>query len=256
MTRTHQEMIVDQFSRQAIPFTRVPGHLDAIGLLLEMTQARANDTVLDVACGPGLVACEFAQRCSHVTGIDITPAMIEQAEQRQREQGLANLTWSVGNVLPLPYANDSFSLVITRYSFHHFLKPRQVLDEMIRVCRPGGRVMVADVAMAPDKVAAYDQLEIMRDPSHTHALSPVEFCNLFLGSRLYACRQGSYNVEIELEAQLKASFPKPGDAERLRQTIIADIGVNNLGIAPRRSGNAVVYIVPIGVFIGQKGMLS
>lgn len=253
MPRTHQEEIVDQFSLQAIPFTRVPGHLDAIGLLLEMSQASADDTVLDVACGPGLVACEFARRCSRVTGIDITPAMIEQAGQRQREQGLANLAWQVGDVLPLPYDDDSFSLAITRYSFHHFMEPRPVLDEMIRVCRPGGRVMVADVAMAPEKGASYDRLEIMRDPSHTHALTTGEFSSLFLGSGLCDCRQASYNVEIELEAQLRASFPRPGDTERLREMIIADIGVNSLGIAPRRSGAAVVYSVPIGVFVGRKG---
>lgn len=253
MTRTHEEEIVDQFSRQAIPFTHVPGHMDAIGLLLEMARANARDTVLDVACGPGLVACEFASRCNRVTGIDITPAMIKQAEARQRERELTNMTWSVGDVLPLPFESNSFSLVITRYSFHHFLEPRRVLSEMIRVCRPGGLVLVADVAMAPDKAAAYDRLELMRDPSHTHALTTMEFSDLFLGSGLTDCRQGSYNVEIELEAQLRASFPKPGDMERLREMIIADIGVNSLGIDPRRSGDTVVYSVPIGVFVGQKG---
>lgn len=57
----------------------------------------------------------------------------------------------------------------------------------------------------------------------------------------------------ELEAQLRASFPKPGDTERLREMIIADIGVNSLGISPRRSGDAVLYSVPIGVFVGRKG---
>jgi SAM-dependent methyltransferase len=253
MTRTHQEEIVDQFSRQAVPFTQVPGHLDAIGLLMEMTRVNADDTVLDVACGPGLVACEFARRCSRVIGIDITPAMIAQAEERQREQGLANLAWSVGDVQPLPFESNSFSLVITRYSFHHFLEPRRVLAEMIRVCRPGGQVLVADVAMAPDKAAAYDRLELMRDPSHTHALTTEEFSDLFLGSGLKGCRQGNYSVEIELEAQLRASFPKQGDRERLRETIVADIGVNSLGIDPRKSGNTVVYSVPIGVFVGQKG---
>ena len=253
MNRSHQEEIVDQFSRQAIPFARVPGHLDAIELLLEMAQAASGDTVLDVACGPGLVACEFARHCSRVTGIDITPAMIEQAAQRQREHGLANLAWQAGDVLPLPYDDNAFSLVITRYSFHHFMEPRRVLDEMIRVCWPGGRVMVADVAMAPEKAVAYDRLEVMRDPSHTHALTTEEFSTLLLGSGLGDCRQASYHVEIELEAQLRASFPRPGDTERLREMITSDIGVNDLGITPRRSGALVVYSVPVGVFVGRKG---
>lgn len=152
----HQATIVEQFSQQAIPFAQVPGHLDSIQLLIELAEVKQTDNILDVACGPGLVACEFAAHCSHVTGIDITPAMIEQAQKRQTEKGLTNLRWSVGEALPLPYADNSFSLVITRYSYHHFLDPRAALAEMIRVCKPSGRVLVADVAIDPDKSAAYD----------------------------------------------------------------------------------------------------
>jgi len=139
MQRSHQEQIVEQFTQQAISFARLPGHLDALELLLKMAQPGESDTVLDVACGPGLVACAFAPYAGQVTGIDITPAMIEQAQKRQQEQGLANLDWLVGDALPLPWADNSFSLVITRYSFHHFLEPQAVLAEMIRVCcpRPG-----------------------------------------------------------------------------------------------------------------------
>lgn len=253
MTRSHQEEIVDQFTRQAVPFARVPGHLDAMELLVALAQPGPEESVLDVACGPGLVACEFARHSGRVTGIDITPAMIEQAKKRQEEQGLANLSWQIGDVLPLPYGDDSFSLVITRYSFHHFPAPAAVLAEMIRVCLPGGRVLVADVAVAPAKSAAYDRMEIMRDPSHTHALTTEEFSGLFLGSGLMDCRQSAYGVEIELEAQLRASFPKPGDTERLREMITSDVGVDSLGISPRRQGDNVVYTVPIGVFVGRKG---
>ena len=57
-------------------------------------------------------------------------------------KGLSNLTWKVGDILPLPFVDEPFSLVLSRYSFHHFLDPKAVLSEMIRVCRPGGRVMV------------------------------------------------------------------------------------------------------------------
>lgn len=252
MIRAHQEEIVDQFTRQAIPFTQVPGHLDAIGHLIEMSKVGDGDTVLDVACGPGMVACEFARRARHVTGIDITPAMIAQAEKRQEEQGATNMSWKVGDVLPLPFPDNSFSVVITRYSFHHFLEPRLVLAEMIRVCRPGGRVLVADVAIPPEKGESYDRLEIMRDPSHTHALTTVEFRGLFSGTGLRGCVQSAYDVEIELEAQLKASFPKSGDRERLREMITGDVGVNSFGINARRSGEAIVYQVPIGVFVGTK----
>jgi ubiquinone/menaquinone biosynthesis C-methylase UbiE len=252
-TQTHHAKIIDQFSRQAIPFTQVPGHSDAMQILVKFSEVCARDTVLDVACGPGMVACEFALNAEHVTGIDITPAMIEQAMKRQREQGLGNLTWSVGDAVPLPYADNSFSLVITRYSFHHLLAPDKALSEMIRVCRPGGRVMVADVAMESSKSAAYDRLEIRRDPSHTHALTHEEFAALFQQSGLLDCRQTAYGVDIELETQIKASFPNPGDEPKLREMVTRDIGTDNLGISARKEQGTVVYTVPIGVYIGKKG---
>ena len=253
MDKSHRDEIVEQFSQQAVPFTKVPGHLDAMELLVELARPTAADSVLDVACGPGLVACEFAPHSGRVTGIDITPAMIAEAGRRGRELQLDNLTWTVGDALQLPFGDDSFSLVVTRYSLHHFLEPGRVLAEMVRVCRPGGRVLVADVAMPPSKVAAYDRMELMRDPSHTHALSTEEFAALCLASGLTGCRQSAYGVEIELEAQLRASFPRPGDGLRLRALIAADVGQDTLGIAPRLVDDAVVYTVPIGVFVGRKG---
>jgi ubiquinone/menaquinone biosynthesis C-methylase UbiE len=250
--KQHQARIVDQFSRQAIPFSKVPGHYDAMQILVEMAQVRSNDNVLDVACGPGLVACEFAPLVKHVTGVDITSAMIEQAMKLQAERKLVNITWDVGEAVPLPYPDEAFSLVITRYSFHHLLSPEKALAEMIRVCQPGGRVLVADVAIEPSKSEAYDQLEIMRDPSHTHALTEVEFNDLFDSSGLTNCHQSRYGVDIELEAQLEASFPKSGDKPRLRKMITDDIGQDKFGINARMENDNVVYTVPIAVFVGQK----
>ena len=75
----HDRTIVEQFSQQAIPFAKKPGHSDSMQMLIEMSGVSGEDQVLDVACGPGLVACAFAPHARQVTGIDITPAMIEQA---------------------------------------------------------------------------------------------------------------------------------------------------------------------------------
>src|SRR5467141_2982223 len=159
----HQRLILEQFTKQAVPFSQMQNHSPE--LLLAASGAGPEDTVLDVACGPGLMACAFAKVARHVTGIDLTPAMIEQAKARQQSDGLTNLTWHVGDVQPLPFASASFSLVFTRYSFHHFLDPKAVLAEMVRVCSPGGRVVVVDVFTSnPAQAEAYNRLEKLRDP--------------------------------------------------------------------------------------------
>src|SRR5438128_4195738 len=137
----HRDLIVEQFTKQAVPFSTAPGVRDeeALRLLVDFTGAGPVDTVLDVACGPGLVMCALAPVVRHATGIDVTPAMIERARALAAEKGLANVAWQVGDVLPLPYPDGAFSLVVSRFAFHHFAEPRAVLAEMKRVCagRPG-----------------------------------------------------------------------------------------------------------------------
>ena len=249
----HHDTIIDQFTRQAIPFTQLPGHLDAIEMLVAMSDVTNTDHVLDVACGPGLVACEFARTAHHVTGIDLTQAMIDQACVHQQELGLTNLRWQVGTALPLPYADNSFSIVVTRYSFHHFLDPQAALDEMIRVCQPGGRIVIADAAPSATNVDAYNRLEKLRDPSHTRALALEEWQQLLGQSGLKELKRGHYTVEMELEKQLQASFPNPGDDEKIRALFYDDVANNQLGMNTRRVGNEIQFSYPIAIFAGRKG---
>lgn len=248
----HNERVVSQFTKQAIPFTELPGHLDSIQMLIEMSKVADVDLVLDVACGPGLVACEFSKIAKHVTGIDLTEEMIKQAKKRQAELGLSNLSWDVGTAFPLPYVADSFSIVVTRYSFHHFLDPQAALDEMIRVCKPGGRVLIADVALPSDNVEAYNRMEKLRDPSHTKALSYEEWEQLLNDSGLRDLQRGSYKVPMELEKQLKASFPNPGDDEKVREIFRKDTDTNSLGMDAHWAGNEIHFSYPISIYVGRK----
>ena len=176
-------MILDQFSRQAVPFSTSPGIKDeqALRLIVEFSGAGPEDTVLDVACGGGIVVCAFARVVRHATGIDLTPAMIERARSLQAEQGLSNVSWKQGDVLPLPWPDGAFSIVTSRFAFHHFLDPRAVLAEMRRVCAPGGKVVVIDTEASPDvaKAAEFNRMEKLRDPSHVRAMPLTELRGLF-----------------------------------------------------------------------------
>ena len=208
-------MILDQFSRQAVPFSTSPGIKDeqALRLIVEFSGAGPEDTVLDVACGGGIVVCAFARVVRHATGIDLTPAMIERARSLQAEQGLSNVSWKQGDVLPLPWPDGAFSIVTSRFAFHHFLDPRAVLGEMRRVCAPGGKVVVIDTEASPDvaKAAEFNRMEKLRDPSHVRAMPLAELRGLFPQAGLPAPRGTNYRLEGELEALLGRSFPLAGD---------------------------------------------
>src|SRR4051812_47869089 len=172
----HAARIQDQFSRQAQPFATAAIHSSAEGfeLMARAAELGADDDLLDVACGPGLVACEFAPRVRSARGLDVVETMLEQARARAARLKLTNTTFDLGDCTKLPYADDSFSRVVTRYSFHHLLAPELTLREMARVCRPGGTITVCDAAPPREKRDAYNRMEKLRDPSHVAALCPEQ----------------------------------------------------------------------------------
>src|SRR5438874_11694936 len=147
MTDTsHQDLILDQFTRQATVFSTAPAITDeeALGMIVRAARPTPADRLLDVACGPGLVVCAFAPYVREATGIDMTPAMLDRARKLAADKGLTNVAWHQGDVYALPYDDASFTILTTRFSCHHFLDPAAVLREMVRVCAPGGHIVVVD----------------------------------------------------------------------------------------------------------------
>jgi ubiquinone/menaquinone biosynthesis C-methylase UbiE len=250
----HNAAIVDQFTRQAVPFAEMPNHSDAeaMRLTLETLGVGAGDRVLDVACGPGIVACELARIAHHVTGSDLTPAMLEQARERQRVAGLSNLTWEQGDITGLPYPDEAFDLVVTRYSFHHLLSPGAALAEMKRVCRSGGKVAVIDVLVEPEASAAYDRMERLRDPSHVRALTPADYQQIGEEAGLQPVTSAFYRLGMDLETILRSSFPNPGDADRIRALFEAELAQPVMGVGAEQTGTGIRYYYPITVQVWRK----
>jgi len=248
--KKHNKKIVEQFSKQALGYSSITSHSDALEKLIFITSANSDDTVLDVACGSGIVSCAFAKHTSHVTGVDITQEMINEGKKLQAKCNLQNITWKIGDVTNLPYKNDHFSIVISRFGFHHFLNPQKVLSEMKRVCKPRGIVMVIDVSLPDGKIAKYNEMEKNRDESHVAALSPTEFQNLFQTMGFSSIEEDNYIMQISLDEQLKASFPK--DTEALRNMIFQDIGVNDIGVNATKINENIFLHYPIYIFSARK----
>ena len=250
----HQSQILDQFTRQATPFATAPGIRDeaALKLIVEASGAGPEDTVLDVACGPGLVVAAFARVVRHATGIDITPAMLDRARAHAAQQGLTNVTWHLGDVLPLPWPDASFSIVSSRFAFHHFLEPLSVLREMARVAKPGGRVVVVDSTPRRERADAFNRMERLRDPSHVRSLPVEEHRDLYTRVGLPQPRVTSYRLEGELESLIGRSFPNPGDDEKIRQIFRAALENDALDIEPRLENGQIRYGFPVSVLVANR----
>jgi SAM-dependent methyltransferase len=100
-----------------------------------------------------------------------------------------------------PLGAASFSLVTSRFAFHHFQRPAAVLAEMFRVCAPGGRVLVADMIASEDAAAAaaFNAVEALRDPSHVRALRLSELRALFAAAGLPPPRETASEIRDTVE---------------------------------------------------------
>jgi ubiquinone/menaquinone biosynthesis C-methylase UbiE len=250
--KSHNEAILDQFTKQAESYAnlvaslpqsnrRAAAPLDAIGAL-------PSDDVLDVACGSGSLTLELARRTRHVTGIDLTAAMIDQARARQAQAGITNVSWQLGDVLPLPFRKGSFSLVVSQAAFHHFSDPVAVLAEMARVCAPGGRIAVNDLGPDPESADHFNEIEKLRDPSHVRALPPTQLRSL--GQQIGLVEKAfcsQFTPKIALETILATSFPNPGDLDTVRAAYRADAqsGHNKLGLKAEFMADQIMIQYPM-----------
>ncbi len=246
---SNADIVLDQFTRQATPFANSAAMRDedALRLLVEFSGAGADDAILDVACGPGLVAAAFAKVCRRASGIDLAPAMIAKARQHAVALRLTNLDWHIGNVLPLPFPDRAFSVVVSRFALHHFPDPLAVLREMARVATR--RIVVADMMASdnPKRADALNRMERLRDPSHTRALSLAELRGLFGAAGLPAPRETYYDVRGELEGLLATSFPAPGDIPVIRQMFADSLVDDALGMKTKRKDDKTLLSYPIAI---------
>jgi ubiquinone/menaquinone biosynthesis C-methylase UbiE len=252
----HQELIRDQFTRQATVFSTAAAITDedALRMILDAARPTRADTVLDVACGGGIVVCAFAPHVRQATGIDMTPAMLERARALAAEKGLSNVVWREGDVGALPYDDPTFTIVVSRFAFHHFPDPVAVLREMVRVCAPGGRIVVVDTVASedPDKAAAFNRLEKLRDPSHVRNLSLSELRGLFGAAGLAEPAMSSYALRSDVASLLARSFPNPGDEGEIIAMFRASAADDRLGIPVRIEGDKIHYAYPVTILAASR----
>ena len=253
----HNSLIRDQFTRQATPFSTAAPIADvgALAMIVAAADAGAEDTVLDVACGGGIVVCAFAPHVKHATGIDMTPAMLERARHLAAEKGIDNVTWREADVTRLPYPDGAFSIVVTRFAIHHFPDPDAVFREMMRVCAPGGRIVIVDTCASPDpaKAAAFNSLEKLRDPSHVRALPLAELTGLFRAAGLGEPRASFYELRDTVDNLLARSFPNPGDDIKIIDLFTASLDDDRLGIPVHRDGERLSYAYPVAILAADRG---
>lgn len=213
-----------------------------------------DSSVLDVATGTGEFARALAPHVAGVIGVDATDAMMERGRAFVREHGIENIEFRHGIVEDLPFADDSFDIVASRYAFHHFADPKPVLSEMARVCKRGGHVIVVDIVIPDDSTAAeYDHYERLCDPSHTRCLAFDEFQSEFrrLGMEVISAR--TRDIEESVVEWMDFSLtPAPNRAAILGALSAEMEGGPKTGLAPRERGSVLYFRQRDSAIVGRK----
>ena len=125
-------------------FSVIGTTLQIVGeLLAEATDVRGTHRVLDVAAGNGNATLAAARRFATVTSTDYVPALLERGRRRADAEGLSNVTFEVADAEALPYADASFDVVLSTFGVMFAPDHQRAAAELMRVCRPGGRIGLA-----------------------------------------------------------------------------------------------------------------
>ena len=170
----------EQFDRQAKHYD---GQWNAwteesLNWLIEHGRFVPTDRVLDVATGTGFTALAVAPLVRHVTGLDVSSGMLDEARGRADGSGAANVDFREGSAEALPFPGASFDAVTCRMAAHHFDSIPAFLHESARVLAPGGRLLIADTTIpddAPEIGTWQNRVELLRDPSHHRNYSAREW---------------------------------------------------------------------------------
>jgi SAM-dependent methyltransferase len=231
----HNDLVRREFTRQSPTFTATGWAAAGIGWITDLIAPEPHHQILEVAAGAAHLGRALARQAAHVTVMDLTPAVLRHGKAQADADGQRNVVFETGDAAHLPYLDGSFDIVVSRLALHHFQRPEGPVSEMIRVCRPAGRIVVTDMVAEPATREISDRLERLRDPSHTRTLTLPEITSLLSAAGAtvtgWQTRPNPLLVPDWLE---RSSTPHPARDE-ITAALLADLdGGPTTGLRPHR----------------------
>jgi ubiquinone/menaquinone biosynthesis C-methylase UbiE len=200
----HAEAVRERFAKTAARVAeRESAQRDKLReKLARFLEPRGDERALDSGTGTGALAFALAPLVREVVGVDLVPELLELAHRHIGE--FPNVSFVEADATSLPFDGGSFDLACSLRTLHHVARPELAVAELVRVTRPGGRVLVIDQIAPVDPLAAVElnRFEHARDPSHTRALADVDLRGLFEANGLVIRRTQFETEPRDLESYL------------------------------------------------------
>jgi len=239
----HEDTVKQSFKKQAEKFaTYHMSKAEYTDYLIERIGAKGEEHALEVAAGTCICGRALAPFVKDITCLDLTEEMLAQGKKLAEESRIENIYFQTGNAEDLPYEAETFDLVITRLSFHHFTNPEKPFQEMQRVLKKGGKMVVWDMEATEESLREIDdKIEKLRDPSHTRILSREEFEKMFEKDFMLQCEESTL-VPVNLKSWMELTDTSEDVQKEIVDLMKNDLaGGNKTGFSPYVKDSQIMF---------------
>ncbi|MBM4460861.1 MAG: methyltransferase domain-containing protein [Chloroflexi bacterium] len=243
----HMQAIVSHYDRVAGAPPVEPPILSAKELraLVNLVSPRPGARVLEAGAGTGAIALAFAPHAAEVIGVDISPAMLERAEQARVARKATNVYFRWADAADLPFSDGSFDLVVSRNLLNYVSEPAALLTGFGRVLRPNGRLLMDEIIGSDDPVkrATHETIEIRRNPAFIKVHSKAEIENLLVRAGFRVEKAETPENTRELTEWLERAAADEATRVAVRTMIEASAGTNAAGLRSKLGRDGTITFI-------------
>ena len=169
--------------------------------VISIAGIKENIHFLDIGCGTGWAVGQAAKKANKngtFFGVDLSAKMIDKAQENFKE--FSNIHFIKANSESIPLDNDLFDIIICTNSFHHYLHPEQVMKEIHRLLKKGGKIFILDPIADYWYIKVIDKIFRLIEPAHVKIYSSKEFQKLMenKGLKYWGCNSINKHHKIQI----------------------------------------------------------
>lgn len=202
-----------------------------------------DEYALEVAAG----TCGFGRAISpyvaKIIELDATEAMLNVGEKEAENQNITNVSFIQGIAEELPFQNEEFDAVVTRLAYHHFEKRDKPFKEMVRVLKTKGKLVIIDMEAREEKFREVaDNIERLRDPSHTKCISKNELLTLAKKNNMMVEVCETISMPVLLNDWMELTNVNESEQIKIINMMVDDInGIKNDGFEPYMKNSEIYF---------------
>jgi len=251
--KTHDQTVTAQFDPKSQGYLTSAVHAagpDLQQAALLVLQLPARDAMLDVGCGPGHLSFALAPHFRHVVATDLSPSMLVTARAAAVQRALPQIQVQQAAAQTLPFPDAHFDLVASRYSAHHWHDVAAALQEMRRVVRPGGMLLMIDLLgdESPLVDTHLQAIELLRDPSHVRNYSPSQWRRLLQIAGFQLQQDFFWPTRLEFGSWVERMRTPPDSVTVIRNLLAGASAEVRAGLSVESDGS---FVPRTGLFWAQ-----